>query len=100
MPPVILFALRLVATALAAYKVHQVCNNMHMDAFPDGWRELSSGTVGILFAAPCLVSVHDDLRDESSARRLVVAHFMTWMAWGIGTALGYLHDSLEGEIPP
>lgn len=56
----------------------------------DGWSQLSAYTLGVIFAFPFVAIVHSDLADiEDPRKRLTAAYFLAYLAFGVGTAIGW-----------
>lgn len=63
----------------------------------NGWSQLSAYTVGVLSALPFVVLLHDDLEEvQDSSARLVYAYLLAYLAFGVGTVLGWLTCHIEG----
>lgn len=65
----------------------------------NGWSQLSAYTLGVLFNLPFVVVVHDDLAGlEPASKRLVAAYLVSYLAFGVGTVLGWVAYPMQG--PP
>lgn len=66
-------------------------------ALPNGLSQLVAYTLGVSFAYPFVQATHDDLSDiQNPHTRLFSAYFLTYLAFGAGTALGWRIYPLPG----
>jgi polyferredoxin len=62
----------------------------------NGWSQLSAYTLGVLFAFPFVAIIHNDLADiKEPKKRLTAAYFLAYLAFGIGTAIGWNFHPIE-----
>jgi polyferredoxin len=64
-----------------------------------GWSQLSAYTLGVLFAFPFVAIIHNDLTDIKEPRkRLTAAYFLAYLAFGIGTAIGWVFHPMDSPV--
>lgn len=59
-------------------------------ALPNGLSQLTAYSLGVTFAFPFVQAAYNDLDDIQDANtRLMSAYFLAFLAFGMGTALGW-----------
>jgi hypothetical protein len=92
-------------TVLYGYLAHQTRRFVY-ERFGNGWRELVSYSLGVLLVFPVFAFViwlmcNDDVRRELMTRedylkRGVLAYFLAFLPFGLGTFAGWLLDGGNG----
>lgn len=87
--------LHLAMTAVCAYFAHW--SYLLTSRLSNGWSQLSAYTVGVLFALPFVALLHEDLEEiEQPGQRLIAAYLLAYLAFGIGTAIGWIFHPVDG----
>jgi hypothetical protein len=85
-----------VLTSLWAYVAHY--SYYYTSRLPNGWSQLSAYTLGTLALFPPIVIMHNDLRalKRDPLLRLTVAHALAYLAFGLGTVVGWHYKYYPG----
>lgn len=88
--------LHLILTAIWAFVAH--FSYQYTSKLPNGWSQLSAYTLGTLALLPPIMVVHSDLKPlrRDPLMRLVVAHALAYLAFGLGTVLGWYWNPYPG----
>lgn len=66
-----------------------------------GWSQLSAYTLGVCFAFPLVLVIYGDLADiKNPTKRLTAGYFLAYLAFGIGTAVGWVLHPVDGPHVP
>lgn len=78
----------LATTVVCAYFFH--FTYLLTGRLSSGWSQLSAYTLGVIFAFPFVSIIHDDLADiKDPQKRFTAAYFLAYLAFGVGTAIGW-----------
>jgi hypothetical protein len=89
--------LHLFAAVLAGYFAHYTY--LLTSRLSNGWSQLSAYTLGVLFALPFVRMVHDDLAEVGNpAKRLTAAYLLAYLAFGVGTTIGWVLHPVDGPV--
>lgn len=88
----------LLVTSLSGYVAH--FSYYITSRLGNGWSQLAAYSLGVLFCLPFVVVIYEELGDiKSSSKRLVCSYLLAYLAFGSGTAAGWITHPIAGPSP-